>query len=196
MGLQHSYALLAPLYDAAIARVTAPLRRASLEHLPHPRKVVLLPGIGTGLDVPLLPKGNRYVGVDLTRAMLQRVPPDHPNLALVRGNVMRLPFPDASFDAAVLHFILAIVPDAQRLLAETARVLKPGGLVLVLDKFLRPGELSLVRRALSPITARIATRLDVVFEEVLPAAPSLKVVADQPLLAGGWVRAIRLKKRS
>jgi hypothetical protein len=43
--------------------------------------------------------------------------------------------------------------------------------------------------------ARVATRLDVVFEEVLAQAPGLKVVNDDPAAMGGWFRMIRLEKR-
>ena len=48
---------------------------------------------------------------------------------------------------------------------------------------------------LSPITARIATRTDVVFETLLERAPRLRVISDEPQLAGGWFRRIRLEKR-
>ncbi|MCX7892101.1 MAG: methyltransferase domain-containing protein [Burkholderiales bacterium] len=195
MSLARSYRLIAPFYDATVARATAAARRASLAHLPHPGKRVLIAGIGTGLDVPLLPQGNRYVGVDLTRAMLERVPRTRANLRLVQGDAMRLPFPDAAFHAVVLHLILAVVPDARRALAEAERVVKPGGLVLVFDKFLRPGERGRLRRALNPVARRIATRLDVVFEDALAAAPALAVAADEPALAAGWFRRIRLVKR-
>lgn len=196
MALQHSYRFIAPFYDAAIARATAPLRRASLAHLEARHLRVLIAGIGTGLDVPLLPRGNRYVGIDLTSAMLARVPRNRGDLALVRGDVLDLPFRDASFDAAVLHLILAVVPDPPRCLAEIDRVLLPGGEVLVLDKFLRPGEIAPLRRAVNPILSRLATRLDVVFEDALAAAPSLEVRSDEPALLGGWFRRIRLVKRS
>jgi hypothetical protein len=68
-----SYRRLAPIYDHA---VDAPLRRARLESLgslPADRpRLVLLDGIGTGLDLPHLPAVHRYVGLDLTRAMLDR----------------------------------------------------------------------------------------------------------------------------
>ena len=112
----------------------------------------------------------------------------------IQGDGQRLPFADASFDAAVLHLILAVVPDPEHCLAETARVLRPGGSILVFDKFLRPGERALWKRAVNPLLRRVATRLDVVFEDVLAAVPTLQRNHDEAALAGGWFRLIRLHK--
>ena len=196
MGLEHSYALFAPAYDLLLRRVSASARRRSLAQLPRQDgQRVLLAGVGTGLDVPYLPANNDYVGIDLTRAMLARVPESRLPLALVQGNVMRLPFADESFDCAVMHLIVAVVPEPSRCLAEAARVLKPGGTLLVLDKFLRPGQAAPLRRALNLITRAIATRLDVVWEELAAAVPQIEVHSDEPALAGGWFRLIRATKR-
>ncbi len=179
MSLRASYTLFAPLYDAAVRRASRKLRADSLATLSVPRGApVLIPGIGTGLDVPLLPRGPRYVGLDLTRAMLARVPRAGAGLTLVQGDAMRLPFRDASFDAVVLHLIVAVVPDPRRCLAEAARVTRPGGQLLVLDKFLR----------------RLATRLDVVFESLLAEVGGLEIERDTPALAGGWIRSLVLRK--
>lgn len=195
MSLRTSYRILAPIYDQVVDR---PLRRArlrSLGALPADRpQLVLLNGIGTGLDLPHLPAVHCYVGVDLTRAMLDRARTHRPDLSvdLVEGDSQALPFADACFDHAILHLILAVVPDPARCLGECARVLKPGATVLILDKFLRRGERAWLRRALNPLARRIATRTDVVFEDVLASAPSLRLIDDQPALAGGWFRRIRL----
>jgi len=170
------------------------MRARSLRRLPAGGARVLVAGIGTGLDVPQLAPGNRYVGIDLTRAMLARVPRTPLDLALVQGDAMRLPFADAAFDCVVLHLIVAVVPAPARCLAEAARVLKPGGTALVLDKFLRPGERAPLRRALNPLARRIATRLDVVFEELITDVPALAVVGDDAALAGGWFRSLELRK--
>ena len=195
MGLEHSYTLFAPAYDLLLRRVSAPARRRSLAQLPRQGgQRVLLAGIGTGLDVPHLPANNDYVGIDLTRAMLSRVPASPSSLALVQGNVMRLPFADESFDCAVMHLIVAVVPEPSRCLAEAARVLKRGGMLLVLDKFLRPGQAAPLRRALSPLARAIATRLDVVWEDLVAAVPQIAVHSDEPVLAGGWIRLIRATK--
>ena len=196
MALDKSYRLFAPVYDLFIRRASESARATSLARLPAGDGArVLVVGIGTGLDAPHLPPGNAYVGIDLTAAMLARVP-RRAGLALVRGDAMRLPFADEAFDFVVLHLIVAVVPHPDRCLADVERVLKPGGRALVLDKFLRPGEQAPLRRALNALSRHVATRLDVVFEEALAAAPRLAVESDEPVLAGGWFRSIALVKRT
>ena len=197
MSLRLSYTLLSPFYDLVVGPAFRAARRASLAALPregHCR--VLVNGVGSGLDLPLLPACHRYVGLDLTRAMLARSVRRAAGLefAAVQGDSLALPFRDASFDYAVLHLILAVVPDAVRALAETASVVRQGGAILVLDKFLRPGQRAPLRRLVNPVAARIATRLDVVFEDVLAKVPGLRVTFDGPAAAGGWFRAIRLER--
>ncbi len=194
-NLKLSYTLLSPFYDLVAGTAFAAARRASLAALPqsgHDR--VLVNGVGSGLDLPLLPRGHRYVGLDLTRAMLARCGRRATGLdfAAVQGDSLALPFRDASFDHAVLHLILAVVPDAAWALAETARVVRPGGAVLIFDKFLRRGQSAPLRRLLSPLAGQVATRLDVVFEDVLSRTPGLRLLSDEPAVAGGWFRRIRL----
>lgn len=197
MSLKHSYALIAPIYDAAVERASRAARIRSLRRLPGDRRArVLVNGVGTGLDLPHLPQGPAYVATDLTAAMLARARARGATVGVefVQADSLALPFADACFDHAVLHLILAVVPDPPRCLAETARVLKPGGSVLVLDKFLRHGQRAPLRRALNVVSRHLATRLDVVFEDVLQRCPGLRLDVDEPALAGGWFRSIRLVK--
>jgi ubiquinone/menaquinone biosynthesis C-methylase UbiE len=195
--LRRSYNLIAPLYDLTIERPLLKARARSLCDLPAdvPGRV-LVSGVGTGLDLPLLPAMHRYVALDFSAAMLSRAKPRGANLHIdwVLGDSMALPFADAQFDHAVLHLILAVVQHPEKCLGEAARVLKPGGTILVFDKFLRPQQQAWLRRALNPLTRRLATRMDVVFEEVLREVPQLQVISDRPLLAGGWFRGIVLRK--
>lgn len=195
--LRLSYSLIAPFYDLAIARALRVARAQSLRALPETAAGrVLLSGIGTGLDLPLLPPLHRYTALDFNAAMLAHARVRGAGLQVdwVLGDSMALPFADAQFDHVVLHLILAVVPHPEQCLGEAARVLKPGGTIVVLDKFLRPHQHAWLRRALNPLSRRIATRMDVVFEEVLSATPGLEVVSDVPLLAGGWFRGILLRK--
>ncbi|MDP2825005.1 MAG: class I SAM-dependent methyltransferase [Sulfuritalea sp.] len=196
MSLKHSYTLVAPFYDAFLTAATHGARKRSLAALAGaPPRDVLLLGVGTGLDLPHLPAQHRYVGLDLTAAMLKRARPRAAGLhfAPLRGDVQRLPFHDAGFDTVVLHLILAVVPAPTLCLAEAVRVLKPGGQLLVFDKFLRRGEAGW-KRILNPLTRHVATRLDVVFEDVLEAVGGIRVTTNEAALASGWFRLIRLEK--
>ena len=124
MSLTHSYTLVAPFYDAFLTAATSSARKRSLAALTAgaPGDVLLL-----GLDLPHLPAQPRYVGLDLTAAMLARARPRTAGLhfAPLRGDAQQLPFHAASFDAAVLHLILAVVPAPTLCLAEAARGLMP-----------------------------------------------------------------------
>lgn len=195
--LRFSYGMIAPLYDFVIERPMREARRRSLRALSvDVAGRVLVSGAGTGLDLPLLPPLHRYAALDFSPAMLRRAVPRGAGreVDFVVGDSMALPFADGSFDHVVLHLILAVVPQPEFCLAEAARVLKPGGTVIVFDKFLHPQQRAPLRRLFNGITRRFATRMDVVFEEVLRAAPELEVVSDEPAMAGGWFRSIVLRK--
>lgn len=196
MSLRTSYTLLAPVYDRLIGPALARVRRQSLARLPSAASHILINGAGTGLDLPLLPAGHRYTALDLTRAMIAGAQPRKGVLDVqwVQGDSQQLPFRTESFDHVLLHLILAIVPDTATALREAARVVRPGGRLFILDKFLRHGEVAPLRRLINPLMRRIATRTDVVFEDALAATGNLRVIDDQPALAGGWFRMITLEK--
>lgn len=90
---------------------------------------VLEVGCGTGLVLRRLATiASRAAGVDLSPGMLSRARAR--GLDVVEGSATSLPFPDASFDVAVSFKTLAHVPDLPRALAEMARVVRPGGVVV------------------------------------------------------------------
>jgi ArsR family transcriptional regulator len=94
-------------------------------------------GCGTGLVLSMLaPHVSRVVGVDASDEMLAsaRTRVLHlPNVDLRRGSLEALPLPDGSLDAAVMMLVLHHVPAPALALAEAARVLKPGGRLLIVD---------------------------------------------------------------
>jgi len=196
MSLRLAYTVFSPFYDWFVGPVFRTARQRSLAALPLSGERVLLNGVGTGLDLPLLPAGRRYVGLDLTRAMLarSRARAGGIDYSSVQGDSLALPFRDASFDHALLHLILAVVPEPALALAETVRVVRQGGCILILDKFLARGRRAPLRRLFSPLAAHIATRLDVVFDDLLEHVPGVAIVHEQPSLAGGWFRLIQLKR--
>lgn len=197
MSLRTSYSLLAPFYDVVAQPLFTGARRASLARLrTDARREVLLDGVGTGLDLPHLPPIHRYTALDLTRAMLARAVrrAGALDVSWVEGDSLRLPFRDASFDYVVLHLILAVVPDGAGALREALRVVRRGGELLILDKFLARGTHAPLRRLASPLLGSLVTRTDVVFEDLLDATAGAAVTEDAPALAGGWFRAITVKR--
>jgi len=192
-SLQWSYTVLAPLYDMIVRQPTCAARQYSLAQIPL-QGTVLLCGIGSGLDIPYLNDDAHYIGIDVTAAMLHRAQKriqQHP-VDLHQGDVMQLPYKDNSVDFVVMHLILAVVPDPQRALDEAKRVLKPNGYIIIFDKFLKPHQFAPLRRLISPIMGKIATRTDVEFEALDPTG--LKLCCNRPALINGWFRHIVLQK--
>lgn len=200
--LKHSYTLLAPIYDSIVDRATRPLRKNSLtrvKHDDHPD--ILIMGIGTGLDIPFLNENARYTGIDITPAMLDKAHKrvqQHANLdiSLQPGDVMAMSFEDRQFDVVIMHLILTIAPDSQKALDEASRVLRPGGQLIILDKFIRRGQWAIGRRVINILLRHIATKTNVIFEDLLQQCSALTLVSDQPALASGWFRYIELIKSS
>jgi ubiquinone/menaquinone biosynthesis C-methylase UbiE len=172
-------------------------RRTSIEMLaPVAGERVVIVGAGTGADLQHIPAGVTVVATDLTAAMLARArrrrgAPAH--FAIMDGH--RLAARDASFDAAVLHLILAVLPDPVRCVQEVARVVRPGGRVAVFDKFVR-GSPHVGMRALNVITGTLATEVTRSLEDILERASApLVVERDSPALLGGLFRHVLLRRR-
>lgn len=92
-------------------------------------------GVGTGrIALPLIERGHRYTGVDLSEAMMDqlraKLPPRAPHATLVHGDVTSLPFPDDSFDVVLEFHVFHLVPDWRGALREAQRVLGPRGLFI------------------------------------------------------------------
>ena len=199
MALKHSYTLIAPIYDAVVSGPIDRYRKTSLERIADAeQKHILINGIGSGLDIPHLPANARYTGTDITPAMLrraqQRAELHQRTIELQIADSQSLPFDNDSFDAVVMHLILAVVPEPELALKEACRVLKPGGSIYIFDKFIREGQLAIGRRLLNIVIRHIATRTDVIFERLLADCQQLDLVHDEPALAKGWFRLIELKK--
>ena len=205
MSLKHSYTLLAPIYDLIVSGPIDAYRIKSISRLTNTKnKQILINGIGSGLDIPYLPDNACYTGTDITPAMLERAKYRSKNnsstcaldITFKISDSQALPFQDNSFDFIVMHLILAVVPNPVLALQEASRVLKPGGKIIIFDKFIRPGQLAIVRRLLSIFLRHFVTRTDVVFEDTLKTCPELKLIHDKPALAKGWFRLIELNKQN
>lgn len=201
MALKHSYTLLAPVYDFAVSGALQHSRQKSIARINDVGgKRILINGIGSGLDIPYLPRGADYTGTDITPAMLKRAYKQAQihnfEIELLCADSQALPFEDQQFDIILMHLILAVVPEPVDALKEANRVLKPGGKIYILDKFLKPGQLAPLRRIINLLSRHIATRTDVIFEDLLAQCKSLQLINNEPSLANGWFRLIELRKLS
>jgi ubiquinone/menaquinone biosynthesis C-methylase UbiE len=98
---------------------------------------VLEVAVGTGRNLPFYPEDVRLTGVDLSPGMLSiartRAEELGREIDLKEGNAEALPFEDASFDTVVCTLGLCGIPDERTAIGEMYRVLRPGGVLLLLD---------------------------------------------------------------
>ncbi|NGO79491.1 class I SAM-dependent methyltransferase, partial [Streptomyces sp. YC504] len=126
------YTAEAAVYDrtrGGIPRAEA-AAAAVRELLPPDAALLLDVACGTGIVTERLAgPGLRVVGVDAAFGMAARAVERLPG-SVVLGDGCRLPFASGGFDAVSLIWLLHLVPDAEPVLAECARVLRPGGVLL------------------------------------------------------------------
>ena len=194
------YTVWAPAYDAvANAAGFDAARRLSIERLRlAPGDRLLMAGAGTGLDLPHLPSNVDVTAVDVTPAMLQRLEQraasQHRTVTTHIMDARQLAFPAASFDAVLLHLILAVMPQPEQGVREAVRVLKSGGRIGVFDKFLRDEERpSLKRRVLNSVAKPLFSDLNRRLGPLIAGTP-LVIEHDQPVAFGGTYRVVTLIK--
>lgn len=129
---------IARVYDrreALLERQFAWWRKSLWTQVPNGR--VLEVGFGTGKNLPYHAAGMDVVGIDLSNAMLerarQRAAELNRSVDLYQMDVQQLDLADQSFDAAVATFVFCSVPNAVQGLQELRRVVKPGGVILLLE---------------------------------------------------------------
>ena len=113
--------------------------------------------VGTGRNFPFYPEGVRLSGIELSPKMLDLARRQARELGrdadLRVGDAHNLPYPDASFDTVIVTLALCTIPDHRRALAEAARVLRPGGELLLLEHVRSPVlPVRLLQRVLEPLT--------------------------------------------
>ena len=129
---------IAPVYDVMNRVMTVGLdlrwRRITAEAVVRPGDRVLDACCGTGdLALAAQKAGGTVTGLDFAPRMLERARRKGPGVTWLEGDLLALPFEDASFEAATIGFGVRNVADLQRALAELRRVVVAGGRVGVLE---------------------------------------------------------------
>lgn len=141
LEIKKVYARYSRIYDAIFSRWFYPRHRHVIRSLDlGPGQRVLDVGVGTGLSLPLYPRGVNVTGVDLSPAMLQEAQKkviDHQldNVSLVEMDAGHLAFPDNSFDVVMAAFVISVVPDPILFLDEVKRVSKSDGQIVLINHF-------------------------------------------------------------
>lgn len=166
-----AYAKWAPVYDVVFGAVFERGRAAAIEAAERIGGRILEVGVGTGISLPDYSDKNRLCGVDISEPMLLKAKERVAELGLahVEGlwvmDAEHLDFPDDSFDVVVAQYVITTVPNPEATLDEFARVLKPGGEIILVS---RVGAEAGLRRALekwfAPAARKLGWRTEFSFE--------------------------------
>jgi phosphatidylethanolamine/phosphatidyl-N-methylethanolamine N-methyltransferase len=194
------YTLYEPFYDLAAGWFTKQRRRSIALLALKPSEKMLIVGAGTGLDLEFLPKDLFIAANDITPAMVHHLARRARRLGLeVEARVMdgqNLQYGPETFDVAILHLILAIIPDPVRCIREVERVLKKGGRAIIFDKFLPDDRTpSWGRKILNLFTNAVATDINRKLGPILKAT-SLKIVHEEPAGLGGLLKIVLVRKEN
>lgn len=139
--VRDAYRRWAPVYDNTFGRVAKAGRLHAVDFINTSSGRVLEVGVGTGLSLPDYKPQLEIVGIDLSHDMLEKARErvEREGLSNVTGlyemDAGNLEFPDNSFDTVVAMYVITVVPDPERVMRELARVVKPGGQVLLVNHF-------------------------------------------------------------
>jgi phosphatidylethanolamine/phosphatidyl-N-methylethanolamine N-methyltransferase len=160
--LNKAYARWAPVYDLVFGAVFERGRNASIAAAERIGGRILDVGVGTGISLPDYNRTNRIVGVDYSEPMLRKAQERVAAHALDNVEILavmdaqRLGFADTSFDVVIAQYVITAVPDPEATLDEFARVVKPGGEIILVNHI---GAEEGLRRAFEQWFAPVARRL-------------------------------------
>lgn len=162
-----AYGRWAPIYDLVFGPIFRHGRRSAVRAAEGVGGRVLEVGVGTGLSLADYGKGMRIVGIDISVPMLNKARKrvETQGLAQVeRLEVMdaeHLIIPDASFDVVVAQYVVTAIPNPERALDEFARVVRPGGEIILTSRIgAETGLRGTIEKWLMPLTTRFGFRTE------------------------------------
>jgi phosphatidylethanolamine/phosphatidyl-N-methylethanolamine N-methyltransferase len=202
--VEKAYDRWAPVYDLVFGAVFDRGRQAAIEAAERIGGRILEVGVGTGISLPDYSRANRICGVDISEAMLMKAQERVAELKMahVEGlwvmDAEHLTFPDASFDVVVAQYVITTVPNPEATLDEFARVLKPGGEIILCS---RVGAEAGLRRALekwfAPAARKLGWRTEFSFERYSRWAqrtPGMQLIERRAMPPFGHFSLIRFGK--
>ena len=204
--MRKAYARWAPIYDVVYDKLTEPAARAVVNAAMACGPRVLEAGVGTGLALGYYPARAEVHGVDLSEDMLARAQEkvNRRGFAHVKSlqvmDVTRLGFPDGMFDAVAAQFLITLVPSPEDALTEFARVLRPGGEIILANHFGQPsGLLAKTEELVAPLASAIGWSSDFKAARVEAWARGtgqMEVVELKSLFPAGFFKLMRIRKRA
>lgn len=199
-AITSSYRRWAPIYDATFGKITHAGRHHATKVANQIGGDVLEVGVGTGLALPFYAPGVKVTGIDFSEDMLNRAREKvaEENLthvqALRQMDARALDFPDNSFDTVVAMHLISVVPDPEQVMAEMARVCKPGGQILVVNHFARDeGWLAWFERKFAPFADYLGWHSNFPKDRVLGVA-ALHLIEERHLTKLGLFTFLRMQK--
>ena len=203
-SIARAYGRWAPVYDRVFGQVFARGRAAAIAASERIGGRILEVGVGTGLSLPDYSRSNRITGIDIAEPMLRKAQERVKALGLTNIDALsvmdatKLAFPDASFDVVVAQFVITAVPDPDGTLDEFARVVRPGGeIVLVNHIGAEHGARAVFEAGFAPIARRLGWRPEFRFARLTDWAArngSVRLVERRPLPPFGNFTLIRFSK--
>ena len=200
-AVESSYARWAPVYDRTFGAVTDVGRRRAVSFINNRKGHVLEVGVGTGLSLPHYGPEVRITGVDFSAEMLAKAQRKvdaldlQKRVDLQRMDARELAFENASFDTIAAMHVLSVVPEPEKVMAEIARVLKPGGKVVITNHFAKTtGVMAGLERVAAPMANLIGWHSDFKMDTILQE-PSLQIAELRKLPPLGMMTFLVLEKR-
>ncbi len=202
--IEKAYARWAPVYDLVFGSVFERGRKASVAAAEQIGGRILEVGVGTGLSLPDYAWTNRVTGVDLSGPMLRKAKArvkEH-RLTNIDGlavmDAQNLAFRDGSFDVVVAQYVITAVPDPEATLDEFARVLKPGGEIILVNHLgAEAGPRAVFESAFAPLARRLGWRPEFRWERLARWAAQhggVRVIERRPMPPLGHFSLIRFAR--